>query len=709
MSLTKLTPISSQPSTTHSSLYTLLSSSTSINDSQNSDRHHTLTPHDINYLNELLHYSASRVDKEPHYLNQSLVKIHNDINTLLYTHYHIFIESHESLYNSMNICKEMKTHNDNTRKHIPSLNDTINNLIEFTNENFLTKKLQFQRIVENESIFTELLEFPTLLKQCIKNELYDESLDLLHYIQILYRRYHTDHTIHENNHHNDVIQHIYSAMKLYEHDMIHQLMDTLYHPLTLNNALRIIGYLRRLKYHDHSNENHSNHSELELKKLFLQARLQWFSETLNSLIIHPHTKHTDNHIHMNSTDAYNYLLKYIDMNRIHLFDIITQYNAIFASDDNDAEGDENNDVNRQKSTADSDILSYWCHERIQSLLHTISLYLPCITDGSYILHIINHTLYCSISLSRIGLDFSLLCIPLFESSILGRFSNDMSDALRIWSDSLDAYEWYIPKSTLQKIGMSLITFQHHTSTPKQQENDTKGTGNESYNVDELIEYPPLAILLNHIIHTFNRLRHCALQTIKYKILEILNTLIVNIAKRIVELDSVLPSIDDDELMNDIIYSSSHSASSSATSAHRRMGTADSNSGDNKSKVSGRDSTGVNKLSLLARAYCTIFLPYVQELLVTIYNDDTLKLDLDVCREMLRSIYIPASSLSNDASLQKPVSLPLQPSTSSSSSVPPADDKKNNDDMGTDKKSLKIDNDNDITTPTHASADSDGTA
>src|ERR1700737_2162785 len=69
---------------------------------------HMITKEEDQYLHELLHYSSTRVEKEPHYLQQSYHKVVTDINTLARTNYHVFVQSNTSLHNTIQASEKMK-------------------------------------------------------------------------------------------------------------------------------------------------------------------------------------------------------------------------------------------------------------------------------------------------------------------------------------------------------------------------------------------------------------------------------------------------------------------------------------------------------------------------------------------------------------------------------------------------------------------------
>ena len=74
--------------------------------------------------------------------------------------------------------------------------------------------------------------------------------------------------------------------------------------IQLPECLRIMGYLRRI----------AAFSEAELRLQFLQCRDEWVSQLVDDL---------------DSSDSYEYMKHLTDVHRLHLFDAVMQYRAIF--------------------------------------------------------------------------------------------------------------------------------------------------------------------------------------------------------------------------------------------------------------------------------------------------------------------------------------------------------------------------------------------
>ncbi|KAK8969220.1 hypothetical protein KSP40_PGU009065 [Platanthera guangdongensis] len=146
---------------------------------------------------------------------------------------------------------------------------------------------------------------------------------------------------------------------------------------TLPECLRIVAHLRRIGVF----------TESELRLQFLRCREGWLSGILDDL---------------DQRNVYDYLKGMVNCHRMHLFDVVNQYRAIFS---NDKSGNEEN--------YDGGLLFSWSMHQIRNHLATLEIMLPKISEGGLLSNI---------------LDQCMRVLSIF-SAVINLFSKNMSTAV----------------------------------------------------------------------------------------------------------------------------------------------------------------------------------------------------------------------------------------------------------------------------------------
>lgn len=120
--------------------------------------------------------------------------------------------------------------------------------------------------------------------------------------------------------------------------------------------------------------------------------------------------------------------------------------------------------------------------------------IPRISEVSSLSSVLEHAMYCGMSLGRMGLDFRALLPPLFDAAVLAVFRRVLAVSLDRCLTALATHRW---------------------TTVGRDRRPPGGPGAPADGADEgappmsLMEHPPLAMLANGVLAAFNELRHCA--------------------------------------------------------------------------------------------------------------------------------------------------------------------------------------------------------
>ncbi|KAJ8899630.1 hypothetical protein K2173_018604 [Erythroxylum novogranatense] len=402
------------------------------------------------YVSELLSFTLDRLQKEPELLRVDAERIQRQMQEVAVGNYRAFISAADALLAIRDQVSSIHNHLDSLISDIPALTAGCSEFVESAEE-ILEKRKMNKTLLANHSTLLDLLEIPQLMDTCVRNGNYDEALDLEAFVCKLS-------TMHPKL---PVIQALAAEVRQTTQSLLSQLLHKLRSNIQLPECLRIIGYLRRIGVF----------SEYEMRLQFLRCREAWLTGILEDL---------------DQRSAYEYLKGMINCHRMHLFDVVNQYRAIFADD---TSGNEENN--------DSGLLFSWAMHQITSHLKTLKIMLPRITEGGSLSNILDLCMYCAMGLNYVGLDFRGLLPPLFEDAVLNLFSKNISTAVENFQLVLDSHRW---------VPLPAVGFPASSVGEENQDDVTP----PSY----LMEHPPLAVFVNGVSAAMNELRPCAPLSLK---------------------------------------------------------------------------------------------------------------------------------------------------------------------------------------------------
>ncbi|CAI9771524.1 unnamed protein product [Fraxinus pennsylvanica] len=402
------------------------------------------------YVSELLSFTLDRLHKEPELLRVDAERIRRQMQEVAVGNYRAFIVAADALLEIREEVSSIDKHLESLIAEIPKLTFGCTEFLESA-EQILEKRKMNQTLLANNSTLLDLLEIPQLMDTCVRNGNYDEALDLEAFVVKLT-------TMHPKI---PVIQVLAAEVQQTTESLLSQLLHKLRSNIQLPECLRIIGYLRRIGVF----------SEYEMRLQFLRCREAWLTGILDDL---------------DQRNPYEYLKRMVNCHRMHLFDVVNQYRAIFADDTSGSE--ENHDAG---------LLFNWSLHQITSHLETLKVMLPKISEGGSLSNILDQCMYCAMGLGWVGLDFRSLLPPLFEEAVLNLFSNNMSAAVENFQLVLDSHRW-VPLPAIGFPANSLGEENLDDVTPP----------------SSLMEHPPLAVFINGVSAAMNELRPCAPLSLK---------------------------------------------------------------------------------------------------------------------------------------------------------------------------------------------------
>ncbi|EDQ92578.1 uncharacterized protein MONBRDRAFT_22366 [Monosiga brevicollis MX1] len=404
----------------------------------------------------LLSVSPLSLFTEQQTLRDSLTKLSQDTEELAWSHYKSFISAAD---HSKAIFREFKAVED----HASSLSNQLSGL-----SGACTALLQQAKAINDQrheaalmlryhSQIMEVLELPHLLDACIKSSRYEKALELRAHIQRLARKLSNV----------SVIKTIAEQSELRMGQMKASLVQALQTDLALTDCINTVSHLRALQ----------TFQEPELRVLFLQARNAFLDKTLASL---------------STADAARYLNDVMDASRRHIFNIVTQYGAVFST--TYASSSKTHDPLQRH-----ELLYDWALFRVTIFVATLEQHLPRVQARAAA--IMGQAMQFMAALRRCGMNGRALLLPVCERYSINAFEARVRAAI-------DIFETGLPSMRLAAHGILNVDASFDESDLLQPQLPIR-----------LTSHGALASLANAILHAFNELREFALASIAIKLAE----------------------------------------------------------------------------------------------------------------------------------------------------------------------------------------------
>jgi hypothetical protein len=424
------------------------------------------------YITKLGAFKVEDLSKEPHRLNDEKTTIHEQTQELAVTNYKTFIETAQCSRDLFTQFNSIESKLDQLLDDIPNFEQKCQLFGEETSGINNLRRLNSLTLTRNAQLL-EILELPQLMNSFINDGLYEDALELAGYVRKLHTK-HPDIPIFKS-----IAVDVDKAWLL----MLHQLLSQLKQELTLPKCLQIVGHLRRMQVF----------TETELRLKFLQTRNAWLQTCLATIP---------------KDNATHHLNKTVEVTRVNLFNIITQYRAIF----NDDEHSPLASIKSQQVNQNV-IFFTWIRDKISEFLQTLEEDLN--RDVSSIDSILAQCMYFGVSFSKVGCDFRSLLVPIFTNKIAKDFERSVEGAATKFESNMERF--------------TLIN-KNHSNVPWKNKNE-----DPLQPPDTLLEFYPLAEFLNNVLTALNELKLCApIATVKTVVDSLQRALLV-IAKAVLVL------------------------------------------------------------------------------------------------------------------------------------------------------------------------------
>ncbi|XP_060924082.1 conserved oligomeric Golgi complex subunit 8 [Limanda limanda] len=403
------------------------------------------------YLSQLSSFGLEELGREPERLAEERAQVLQQTRELAFSNYQTFIRTADCTQHIYRDFGRVEGGVSRLLDKLPGFREKCRSFVKEAEDIGASRRMNSLTLNRHTEIL-EILEIPQLMDTCVRNGYYEEALELAAYVKRLEKKHAS----------LPVIQGIVREVRQSTQLMLNQLLQQLRSNSQLPVCLRVIGYLRRMDVF----------TEAELRVKFLQARSTWLDSILAAVP---------------EDDAYFHITKTIEACRVHLFDIITQYRAIFSDEEPlvpPAAG--------QGGVNEAAIFHGWVVQKVAEFLETLERDLQRGVGGR-LDSLLGQCMYFGLSFSRVGADFRGQLAPMFQQVAAETFSRAVQEAADKFQEDMNLYTLIALPSVLGgTIPPVAPSIQPGTLQPPM----------------SLLDFQPLACFLNNILTAFNDLRLC---------------------------------------------------------------------------------------------------------------------------------------------------------------------------------------------------------
>ncbi|OTF74400.1 conserved oligomeric Golgi complex subunit 8-like protein, partial [Euroglyphus maynei] len=357
------------------------------------------------YYKTLCSSGLSFVAKQSQQIEQRRQTLIDNKQKIVYTNYDSFLKYSDFTKKIIDDFQTIETCLDQLDTSIPEFKDQC--------QTFSTNTKQISNRWNNVSLMLskypqliEFMEIPQLLNNCIRTFYYDDAILICDFVTKLCSKHSKDASIFQN---------MLCEVDKCKDNMVAQILRELSGNILLPNCMKMIKYLRQI----------DRFTEDQLRINFLTCRDVWFQYELNREI------GNQNYCKFFQMSTLNQINRATESFRVNIFDIVTQYQAIFPEMDQP-------DDSQSKNHLQSKIINSWLLVKIEQYLNILLTNLSsCISINSilYIDTVIENCFYLGLSMNKIGADIRPKLILIFNDFFEKRFKHCVQESTRKLCDS----------------------------------------------------------------------------------------------------------------------------------------------------------------------------------------------------------------------------------------------------------------------------------
>jgi len=360
---------------------------------------------------------------------------------------------------------------------------------------------------------------------CVRSNLYEEALSVAAFANTLERRHGVAPDDPNEKNAAVVVGRVVSQIRSRQSDLRRHLLHRLKGHVTMPQCLEIVTALRRLNSIDLERQQESAnleqmHAAMEsrLQVDFLEARDAWLESAAASVsgatdttVDSRSNASSINSAAGQSARSSEHLLDAIERYRTRVFEIATQFLAIFRAETSSSMASKVATASKSVSSSPSALLSMWTTRRIHSFLQMLSLELTKMEDSAALRDALEACVFFATSMGRLGADFTAQLPPLFEPKMLALVIQHWTDGVNALQETLKVCRDagvaspLVSNAASGSAETSSSSTSMRTSSTRQQQHRPHETPPPPR---QLLTLPPLARLVNALLTGLNELRRC---------------------------------------------------------------------------------------------------------------------------------------------------------------------------------------------------------